>query len=76
VPDQRYQHSATTPAPIHEVWQVLEMPTTWEAIPGVDKVVDPVIDESGSLLGFSFESAVGGRRYNGTATPAGGRWGG
>jgi carbon monoxide dehydrogenase subunit G len=71
VPDQRYQHSATTPAAIDEVWQALEMPTTWEAIPGVDRVVDPVIDESGRLLGFSFESAVGGRRYNGTATPAG-----
>lgn len=69
--DQSFEHSATTPADVDEVWEALGLPATWEAIPGVDRVVDPVFDDSGSLVGFSFESAVGGRRYNGRATPAG-----
>lgn len=69
--DQSFEHSATTPADVDEVWKALDLPATWEAIPGVDRVVDPVFDDSGSLIGFSFESAVGGRRYNGRATRAG-----
>jgi carbon monoxide dehydrogenase subunit G len=71
VPDQSFQHAATTPADVEKVWQALDLPASWEAIPGVDRVVDPIVDASGRLQGFSFESAVGGRRYNGRATPAG-----
>ena len=69
--DQSFEHSATTPADVGEVWEALGLPATWEAIPGVDRVVDPIFDDSGILAGFSFESAVGGRRYNGRAIPAG-----
>jgi carbon monoxide dehydrogenase subunit G len=71
VPDQSFQHTATTPVAVEEVWRALDLPATWEAIPGVDRVIDPVFDASGQLQRFSFESAVGGRRYDGRATPAG-----
>lgn len=70
VPAQSFRHSTTTPAAITEVWKALDRPTTWEAIPGVDRVTDPVFDHAGHLQGFSFESAVGGRNYRGWALPA------
>ena len=70
MPEQSYQHAATTPADVGAVWAALNQPVTWEAIPGVDRVVDPIVDASGRLDGFSFESSVGGKRYLGRATPA------
>jgi len=71
MPGQTFQHAAVTPTPISEVWKSLDEPTTWEAIPGVDRVIDPVVGADGRLRGFSFESDVGGRKYRGEATPAG-----
>jgi len=70
MPGQTFQHAALTSAPVSDVWKALDEPTTWEAIPGVDRVIDPVVDADGRLRGFSFESAVGGRKYLGEATPA------
>lgn len=52
-----------------EVWEALDQPRTWEAIGGVDRIVDPRIDEKGRLMGFSFETIAAGRRYVGEATP-------
>lgn len=71
MPGQNFQHAATTPADIESVWESLDEPGTWEAIPGVDRVIDPVVDTGGRLRGFSFESDIGGRTYAGEATPAG-----
>jgi hypothetical protein len=71
VPSQTFQHAATSPLTIDSVWEALERPRTWESVPGVDRVIDPVFDSSGELKGFSFESVVGGKRYVGRASPAG-----
>lgn len=52
-----------------EVWAALDQPETWEAIGGVDRIVDPKFDDAGRLVGFSFETVAVGRRYLGVATP-------
>jgi Polyketide cyclase / dehydrase and lipid transport len=71
MPGQSFQHAATTSLEPSQVWEFLDEPHTWEAIPGVNRVFDPTVDPDGRLRGFSFESDVGGRRYVGKATPAG-----
>jgi hypothetical protein len=71
VPTQTFTHEALTPASAGEVWAALQLPTTWEAIPGVDRVVNPVVDEAGALRGFEFQSVAGGRPYVGKASPSG-----
>ena len=70
MPGKSFQHAAVTSASVSDVWKSLDEPTTWEAIPGVDRVIDPVVDADGRLRGFTFESEVGGRKYLGEATPA------
>jgi Polyketide cyclase / dehydrase and lipid transport len=70
MPGQTFQHAAVTSATVSGVWKSLDEPNTWEAIPGVDRVIDPVVDADGRLRGFTFESDVGGRKYLGEATPA------
>jgi len=70
MPGQSFVHAAVTPASVTDVWKSLDEPTTWEAIPGVNRVIDPMVDSVGRLRGFSFESDVGGRKYLGKATPA------
>jgi len=69
VPSQTFNHTAVADVPTHEVWASLDRPETWEAIGGVDRVFDPVIDEGGRLQGFSFDTVAAGRRYVGVATP-------
>jgi carbon monoxide dehydrogenase subunit G len=69
MPGKTFQHAAVTSASVSDVWKSLDEPATWEAIPGVDRVIDPVVDADGRLRGFSFESDVGGRKYLGEATP-------
>lgn len=76
MPDQAFQHSVTTSTGVDTVWKALDQPATWEAIPGVDRVTDPLIDDAGRLQGFAFESFVGGKRYVGQASPAGREEGG
>ena len=70
MPGKTFQHAAVTSASVSDVWKSLDEPATWEAIPGVDRVIDPVVDADGRLRRFSFESDVGGRKYLGEATPA------
>lgn len=69
MPSETFTHQATTSASIVEVWTALEHPETWETIGGVDRVLDPVIDDNGRLRGFSFETIAAGKKYVGTATP-------
>lgn len=69
MPSQTFTHTAAAVVPIHEVWASLDRPETWEAIGGVDRVFDPVIDEQGRLRGFSFDTVAAGKRYVGVATP-------
>lgn len=51
------------------MWRALDWPSTWEGIGGVDRVIDPVIDDEGRLQGFAFETVVAGTKYLGEATP-------
>lgn len=69
MPSQTFTHEATTSASIDEVWAALDRPQTWEAVGGVDRVYDPVVDADGRLQGFSFDTRAGGSTYSGTATP-------
>lgn len=55
--------------PRPEAWKALDKPSTWEGIAGVDRVIDPFIDDEGRLRGFSFETMIGGRSYRGRAEP-------
>jgi carbon monoxide dehydrogenase subunit G len=69
VPRRTFSHSVLIDAPRERVWAALQIPETWEAIPGVDRVHDPVIDGEGRLEGFSFEAIAAGETYPGLATP-------
>ena len=51
------------------MWAALDEPETWEAVAGVDRVREPVFDADGRLRGFLFDTVVGGRAYEGRATP-------
>jgi hypothetical protein len=68
---QTFTHSATTPKDMTAVWAELDKPSTWQGIPGVQRVVDPQVDGEGRLRGFAFETRIGGTVYRGTANPAG-----
>lgn len=69
MPKETFSHSAVTRATRTEVWEALDKPETWEGIGGVDRVIDPVIDDTGRLQGFTFETFVAGTKYLGEATP-------
>ena len=69
MPKESFSHSSTTTASRSEVWVALDLPSTWEGIGGVDRVIDPVIDDLGRLQGFTFETVVAGTKYLGEATP-------
>lgn len=69
MPKETFSHSSTTTADRSEVWSALDSPSTWEGIGGVDRVIDPVIDDVGRLQGFTFETVVAGTKYLGEATP-------
>lgn len=69
MPSQSFTHTSHADAAVATVWESLNLPATWEAIGGVDRVYDPIVDDNGDLRGFSFESVVGGLRYVGTARP-------
>ncbi len=68
MPKETFSHSAVTRATRTEVWEALDKPETWEGIGGVDRVIDPVIDDIGRLRGFTFETFVAGTKYLGEAT--------
>ncbi len=69
MPSETFRHSAKTGTTSETVWAALQKPETWEAIPGVDRVIDPVVVD-GALQGFSFESTAAGKKYLGKAAPA------
>ncbi len=52
------------------VWAALQVPETWEGVPGVGEVTSPTYDESGNLAGFDFSTRIGGRPYRGRAIRA------
>ena len=68
MPRETFTYTSIASAPISEVWAALDKPETWEAIGGVDRVLDPVI-EDGQLKGFSFETITRGKTYLGQARP-------
>lgn len=69
MPKDEFSHTATAHASPKEVFEVLDEPTTWEQIGGVDSITDAVIDSEGRLQGFGFEVRAGGKVYVGLATP-------
>lgn len=69
MPSQTFTASATTSAPSDTVWKHLDRSETWEGITGVDEVFDEVRGQNGQLERFKFYTALGGKRYAGTASP-------
>jgi carbon monoxide dehydrogenase subunit G len=70
VPRQTFTAAALASATRKEVWAALDQPETWAGIGGVQRVFDPIVDDSARLLGFGFETIAAGKRYIGQATPA------
>ncbi len=66
---QQFRGSAVTTAALDSVWVQFDDPSTWQGIPGVDRVYGDVRNEAGELTGFKFDSTAVGRIYVGTATP-------
>ena len=69
VPRRTFSHTVEIDAAREGVWAALQRPETWQAIGGVDKVHDAVIDKEGRLEGFAFEATAAGQTYPGLATP-------
>ena len=68
MPSQSFSARSKTVSSPPEVWARLQVPATWEAISGVEAVENAEYDGS-ELVGFTFHSTAGGRRYEGTAKP-------
>ncbi|MGB7860540.1 MAG: hypothetical protein WBM90_08590 [Acidimicrobiia bacterium] len=71
MPSATFTHTSTAAVALSEVWAALDKPETWEAIGGVDRVVNPTIDDQGRLRGFSFDTLISGKAYRGQASSAG-----
>lgn len=71
MPGKTFQQSAIAEASIDRIWDALNDSKSWESIPGVDRIVDSVVDPEGQLQGFTFESVAAGKKYLGRALPAG-----
>jgi len=69
MPSQRFTGNAVAHASPDQVWERLNLGATWEAISGVDRVLDEKHDASGRLIGFKFHSTAVGKQYLGTASP-------
>ncbi len=69
MPRETFSHTARVPVPPEDLWPALDAPATWEGITGIDRVLDPIVDEQGRLAGFSFETRIGSVGYRGTAIP-------
>ena len=52
---------------IDGVWSALQLPETWQDVPGVGEVTNPTFDGEGHLSGFEFSTRVAGRPYHGRA---------
>jgi hypothetical protein len=71
VPSRSFHESAFADAVIAIVWGALNDPQSWESVPGVDRILESMVDHDGQLQGFSFESVAAGKKYLGRAIPAG-----
>lgn len=71
MPSKSFQQSAVAHAGVEEVWSALNSPKSWESVPGVDRILESVIDQEGQLQRFTFESLAAGKRFLGRANPAG-----
>lgn len=71
MPSKSFQQSAVAHAGVEAVWSALNSPRSWESVPGVDRILESVVDPEGQLQGFSFETVAAGKRYLGRALPAG-----
>lgn len=66
---ETFSHSTVVAASRSEVWAALDQPETWNAVAGVDRVHEPIIDEQDRLQGFKFDTVVAGKSYEGIASP-------
>ena len=71
MPSKTFHQSAIADALIDRVWEALNDPKSWESVPGVDRILESLVDHEGQLQGFSFESIAAGKKYLGRAIPAG-----
>ncbi len=62
-------HKTTVASSRAEVWAALDRPETWNAVAGVERVHQEVIDDQGRLRGFRFDTVVGGRAFESVASP-------
>lgn len=65
-----FSHASIVSAPRAAVWPALDLPETWNAVAGVERVHAPRFDDTGRLQGFLFDTVVAGRAYEGRAIPA------
>lgn len=63
--EHRISHSAVAPALPDRVWEGLQVPEVWTSFPGIDRIVDPVI-ERGQLVEFAFRGDAAGRARKGS----------
>ncbi len=69
MPSETFTHSTLAAVPREKAWAALDRPQIWESVAGVDRVFDPQYDLDNRLVGFSFETLMGGAPYRGEATP-------
>jgi hypothetical protein len=67
VPRQTFVHTAAVPAPPDTVWLGLQRPEAWARIGGVERIVSPLIDPAGDLVGYDFIAMAGGQSHIGSA---------
>jgi hypothetical protein len=68
MPSANSAHSVSVARSADDLWQLLQDADTWSNIGPVERVWDPVHDESGTLTSYRWSTTVAGRQYRGTAT--------
>ena len=66
---ESFSHSTVVNAPRARIWGALDDPETWNAVAGVERVHEPIVDAKGRLQGFKFDTIVAGKAYEGIASP-------
>ncbi len=67
MPNARFHHHATASSDIDTAWTILQDPTTWGSLAGVEKITNVARNESGDLASYEFVARAGGRAYPGVA---------
>ena len=68
MPSTSTSHTVTVAEPAISIWNTLQDADTWANIGPVERVWDPVHDESGHLASYQWSATVAGQEYVGSAT--------